>query len=91
MKPKRSIISAAFILSIFVFVLIFVDFLALNDINNDYVSTKVLDLIEIDISNELPAWASADLEWGFIKLSLLLKSISTIVIIVALAKVVGKK
>ncbi len=91
MKLKGSIISAAFILSIFVTVLIFVDFLALSDINQDYVSTNVLELIEVDISNELPEWASAKLEWGFIKLSLLLKSIFMVVIIIALAKVVGKK
>jgi len=90
MKSKESIISWAFILSIFVVVLTFVDFLALHDINHDYVSQKVLDLIQVDISDKLPDWASTRMEWGFIKLSLLLKFIFMIVITIALAKAVKR-
>ena len=88
MKPKKSIISWAFVLSILVLLLILGDFLALADINQDYVSTKVLDSIQVDISDKLPDWSSANLEWNMLKVSLFLKSVFMIVIVVALAKVV---
>jgi hypothetical protein len=90
MKTKESFISGAFILAIFVFVLIFVDFLALMDIHQDYVSQKVLELIQVDITDKLPDWASTNLEWNFIRLSLMLKSVFMVIIIIALAKAVRK-
>ncbi|MCB2221922.1 MAG: hypothetical protein KQI35_16145 [Bacteroidetes bacterium] len=90
MKTKESFISGAFILAIFVFVLIFVDFLALMDIHQDYVSQKVLELIQVDITDKLPDWASTSLEWNFIRLSLILKSIFMVIIIIALTKAVRK-
>ena len=88
MKPKKSIIGWAFVLSILVLLLILGDFLALADINQDYVSTKVLDSIQVDISDKLPDWSSTSMEWNVLTISLFLKSIFMIVIVVALAKVV---
>ena len=90
MKRKESIISYAFLLSIFVFVLLIVDFLALSDISSDYVSINVLELIQVDISDKLPDWASADLEWTWIKISFVLKAVFMGLIVVALAKAVRK-
>lgn len=88
MKKPNRIIGLAFLLSLLVLSLIFGDFLALSDISNDYVSTKVLDLIQVDISDKLPDWSATELEWGFLKISMILKLVSMVVIIVALAKVV---
>lgn len=90
MKHKESIISWAFLLSIFVFVLLVADFLALSDISNDYVSIKVLELIQVDISDKLPDWASANLEWTWIQISFLLKVFFMVFIIIALAKAIKK-
>ena len=90
MKRKESIISWAFLLSIFVFVLILVDFLALSDISKDYVSISVLQSIQIDVSDKLPEWASANLEWTWIKISFVLKAVFMGLIVVALAKAVRK-
>ena len=88
MKQKKSIIGWAFVLSILVLLMILGDFLALADISSDYVSTKVLDSINVDISDKLPDWSATKGEWTVLQISLLLKSIFMIVIIVALAKVV---
>nr|NQU92350.1 hypothetical protein [Bacteroidota bacterium] len=90
MKRKNSIIGWAFILSILVLIMMFVDFLALSDIHQDYVSTKVLDSIGADLSNVLPDWSATVLEWTMIRISLILKAIFMIVIIIALGKTVQK-
>jgi hypothetical protein len=88
MKNKKSIIGLAFLFSILTFLLIFGDLLALLDIGKDYVSTQVLDSQQINIANDLPEWTSAKLEWTFIKISMLLKSVFMIIIIIALTKVI---
>ncbi|MEZ5195446.1 MAG: hypothetical protein R2764_03325 [Bacteroidales bacterium] len=90
MKSKESIISWAFVLSFFVIVLIFVDFLALHDINQDYVSSHVLNIIGVDLSEKLPEWSSTSLEWSFIRISLLLKAFFMVIIIIALTRAVKR-
>ena len=86
MKSKNSIIGWAFILSIIMVLLLLGDFLALHDINQDYVSLKVLDDIPTIKSDEIPDWASTRMEWTFVRISLLLKVIIAPLIVIALAK-----
>lgn len=86
MKFKDSMIAWAFILSLIMMLLLIGDFLALHDIKQDYLSSDVLDTFKNDLSNEIPEWASAKLEWTFMKVSLLLKVIITPVIVIALAQ-----
>ena len=90
MKPKEPIIGLAFVLSIIVFLLIFGDFMALHDINKDYVSNEVLEYLQVDTSKELPEWTKQKMEWTFIEISLFLKSVFMIVVIVAIAKTIRK-
>ena len=54
MKFKNSIIGWAFILSLIMVLLLLGDFLALHDINQDYVSPKVLEDIPTIKSDEIP-------------------------------------
>lgn len=90
MKFKDSIIGWSLVLSIILILLLIGDYLALHDIRQDYVSSKVLDAVETDISNEIPEWASTKLEWTFVRVSLVLKMIIAPVIIIALSKTVRK-
>lgn len=87
-KSNKTIVGLAFLLSLLICSLIFVDFLALSDISKDYVSTKVLESIGVDLSDKLPDWSATELEWGFIKISLILKAVCMIVIVIALGKTI---
>ncbi len=90
MKIVSSLIGWLLVISLLLLSLIFVDYLALHDIHQDYVSTTVLEYLQINISDELPDWTSAELEWGWVRISLLLKTILVVVIIISLAKVAKK-
>lgn len=90
MKRKEPIIGLAFVLSLIVILLIFGDFMALHDINNDYVSNEILESLQVDTSKELPEWTAQKMEWTFIEISLFLKSVFMVVIIVAIAKTIKK-
>lgn len=86
MKHKGSSIIWLIILSLFLLSLTFVDFLALADIHQDYVSTKVLESEQIDIVNLLPDWSSTPIEWAYVRISLFLKAVISIGIIVVLVR-----
>ncbi len=57
------------------------DFLALHDIQNDYISTEALNYLQITTSAPLPAWTATTPEWTMVAISfwgrLALISIST--------------
>jgi len=90
MKFFGSLIGWAIIISLLLLSLTFVDMLALADIHQDYVSGSVLETFQLDVTNELPSWTSTNLEWGWIRISLLIKSILIIIVIVALIKAAKK-
>lgn len=90
MKNKGSSITWVIILSLFLLSLTFVDFLALHDIHQDYVSTKVLESEQIDVANLLPDWSSTPMEWAYVRISLFLKSVFIVVIIIALVRFAKK-
>jgi hypothetical protein len=90
MKIVSSLIGWLLVISLLLLSFTFVDFLALHDIHQDYVSTYVLEYLQINISDELPGWTSTELEWGWIRISLLLKTILIVVIIISLVKVAKK-
>jgi hypothetical protein len=46
------------------------DWLALHDIQQDYVSTEVLSSLELDIAGALPNWTAARGEWAMVSVSL---------------------
>ena len=90
MKIFSSLIGWAIVISLLLLSLTFVDFLALADIHKDYISTEVLEYLQLDISKELPGWTSTELEWGWIRISLLIKTTLIIFIIISLVKVAKK-
>ena len=50
------------------------DFMALHDIQREYVSTEVLDSLGISISDELPDWTATAGEWAMVQFSFLARS-----------------
>ena len=57
------------IFNILILTLTFGDFLALHDINNDYVSSDVLNAFEVSTSTPLPEWVATEGEWNLVTIS----------------------
>jgi hypothetical protein len=54
---------------------LFLDFLALHDIRNDYVSNSVIDRFSHNTLNVLPVWSGTTGEWAIVQASFLIKLI----------------
>ncbi len=84
MKRLPALIKWTLVLGIFVLLLTILEFLALHDIKNEYVSAEILKHLQISLSNELPRWTSTTGEWRIVTISWLLRFIflaSTIVVL----------
>ena len=90
MKYTSSLLGWGILISLLLLSITFVDILALADIHQDYISANVLELLQLEISHELPDWTSTSLEWAWIRISLIVKTILIIVIIVSLIRVSKK-
>lgn len=75
MKKSALFVKGMLGLNLLVVILTIGDFLALHDIQNDYVSTKMLGLHQITTSAPVPAWTAAQGEWQIITISFLARSI----------------
>ncbi len=58
---------------IVLFVLLFLDFTALHDINKEYVSRSILESLSVKLSNEIPKWTENAREWKYLNFSILMK------------------
>jgi len=70
---------------------VFLNIMALNDINNDYVSQEVLKQAGISGIEKLPDWSRCGLEWGAITVAHLFLLMSLITLIVLLFKFKSSK
>ena len=70
MKKMRLLMIMTLSLGILIFALTIVDFLALHDINNDYVSTQALQSLDITLSKTPPTWTDTKGEWSIVSISL---------------------
>jgi hypothetical protein len=73
MKNLRTITLITMLLCMLVFILTILDFTALHDIKQDYVSRYILNYLKINLSNDLPDWTSTEGEWHVVSLSLYLR------------------
>jgi hypothetical protein len=62
-----------------VFIMTIIDFAALHDIKQDYVSQSILHDLDINLSGELPWWTSTKGEWGVVSLSLIFRFVFLII------------
>jgi hypothetical protein len=88
MKKMDTLVKAVILLTVLLSVCTVADFLALHDVNKDYVSQAALQYLEVTTSKELPAWTGAQLEWATITVSYLLR---TAVIVLSLLMLFGAK
>ena len=88
MKKLNTFAIFVLILCIFVFLLTLLDFAALHDIKQDYVSKKILNYLNLTLSDDLPDWTSTTGEWQIVKFSFYLRFIFFIVNIILLALII---
>ena len=69
MKNIRVLATITMIAGLLMLVATFFDFLALTDINHDYVSHQVLDKLKISLPRELPEWTATRGEWQVVSIS----------------------
>ena len=69
MGKIKKLIYFSLLLSAIMFIFTIADFLALHDIYIDYVSTEILDYLNIALDKELPTWTNTDGKWGLVTIS----------------------
>ena len=74
-------------LNLLILLLTLGDFLALHDIQNDYVSTAILDYLQITTSSTLPSWTATSGEWLMVTLSFWVRTILLLASLLLLWKV----
>ncbi|OQX61372.1 MAG: hypothetical protein B5M51_08085 [Anaerolinea sp. 4484_236] len=70
MKKLRLMTIITLSLGVLILMLTIGDFLALHDINKDYVSMQALHSLDISLSEMPPAWTETKGEWDMVSLSL---------------------
>ncbi len=85
MKKKHLLIKITIGLCAFVFLLTLFDFLALHDIRNEYVSTRILNYLNITLPGDLPDWTATKGEWDVVNVSFLSRLIFFVLNIFVLA------
>lgn len=71
MNKNGLLIKIVFGLCCFVFLLTLFDFLALHDIRNEYISTRILNHLNLTVSGDLPDWTATKGEWDIVYVSFL--------------------
>jgi len=90
MSRTQKIVIMTIALCVFGFLLTICDFLALHDIKNEYVSTRLLERLDITLSEDLPEWTSTKGEWGVVRISYLFRFVFFIFCAVMLYELVNK-
>lgn len=88
---KRFLMFANILILINLLVLVFtiLDFAALSDIQNDYVSKKAA--AQFDVNTEsLPAWTDTPGEWSIVEISFYFRSFFLVAVLFALGFVIKK-
>ncbi len=91
MKNPQRAIHVIIVLCIMAFLLTIFEFLALQDIHHEYVSTRVLARLDITLSGDLPDWTSTKGEWGVVRISYLFRFVFFIVCVSVLYKLVSRR
>lgn len=90
MKRLETLLGISLVLCIILLFLTLSDFLSLHDIRQDYVSTDILEDLQVKLSKELPEWTSTKAEWFAANISFFLKLFLAIFAIITLSKSIRK-
>ncbi len=91
MKKPRRAIHLIIVLCIMAFLLTVLEFLALQDIFHEYVSTRVLEKLDITLSGDLPDWTSTRGEWGVVRFGYLFRFAFFIICFAVLYKLISRQ
>ena len=69
MSKNKKIVAIIVVLCVIGFLLTLCDFLALHDIKKEYVSTSILERLNITLSEDLPEWTSTKGEWNVVRIN----------------------
>lgn len=73
MRTTSSLSRVLYVFVIVFFVCLLLDFLALHDIQKDYVSTSVINQFSVATTSGLPEWTKTSGEWSLIRWSFAVK------------------
>ena len=71
MKKLKSVTMLTILFCILVFILTLLDFAALHDIKNEYISKSILKYLNITLSSDPPYWTATEGEWQLVTFSLI--------------------
>lgn len=63
------------------FIMLALDFAALHDIHNEYISKNILKTLDVQLSKEIPAWTENKGEWDYLSISFFVKAASYIALL----------
>jgi len=84
MMKTNVIVAIALSLWVLIILLQMVDFLALHDINNDYLSPALLAKLSLADADTIESWMSCQGEWKVIEYSFILKTLFSMINVVLL-------
>ncbi len=90
MSKDQKLLTASLIFCIIVLLMTLIDMAAYHDIAKDYVSTSVLDSLDITLSGDLPDWTATKGEWDLVNVSWLSRILFFILNIVVLSRCLNK-
>ena len=90
MKKLRTITKITLICCVLVFLMTILDYLALHDIRQDYLSRDMIEYFDITFSEELPDWTTTNGEWKMVEISLVSRFFFYILVIIVLVNYMKK-
>jgi hypothetical protein len=86
MNKLKSSIVMALVLCLLAFSLTFMDYLALHDIKQDYISKDMIERFKLTTTQEVPTWTDTPGEWLVVNISLVVRFFFLIFIVIVLIK-----
>lgn len=75
-KNNRLVFILAITITVGLFIMLALDFAALHDIHNEYLSKNILETLEVKLSKEVPNWTENKGEWDYLGLSFCIKAVA---------------
>jgi hypothetical protein len=64
------------------FIILALDFAALHDIRNEYISKDILQTLDTQLSKEVPAWTDNRGEWDYLCVSFFVKAVAYLALLI---------
>jgi hypothetical protein len=90
MSKDQKLLTASLIFCVIVLLMTLFDMAAYHDIAKDYVSTSVLDSLDITLSGDLPDWTATKGEWDLVNISWLSRILFFVLNIIVLSRCLNK-